>query len=278
MYAIEVESLTQKYSEKIIIDNISFKVKENSVHGFLGPNGAGKTTTLKSICGIIPIFSGQVKFFEEIVNYEEDSYKYQFGSLIEEPTLYEDMKVKDFLIFVSKLYKIDKKSILSNVNNILDKVLIQDISHRLIKNLSKGYKQRVAIAASILHNPKIIILDEPTVGLDVTAISQMRELILNLKKDHTVLISSHILHEMELLCDEVTLIDNSKIIATKDLRETTSEEYKLTFENNSDLNETELKLKLEEIGLQVKQLSKSDFNLESFFFKSIREEKGRQDD
>lgn len=270
MYAIEVDSLTQRYSDKVILDNISFKVRKNTVHGFLGPNGAGKTTTLKSICGIIPILSGEVKFFGQTVNYEEDTYKYQFGSLIEEPTLYEDMKVHEFLVFVCKLYKIEKKQISSIVESVLDKVLIRDISKRLIKNLSKGYKQRVAIAAAIVHNPQIIILDEPTVGLDVTAISQMRELILNLKKDHTILISSHIMHEMEILCDEVTLIDNAKVIASKDLSKKEELGFKLSFKNNSNLSLDQIKEKLVALGLEIEEINKNDFNLESFFFKSIK--------
>lgn len=273
MYAIEVDSLTQKYSEKVILDNISFKVKKNTVHGFLGPNGAGKTTTLKSICGIIPILSGEVRFFGQTVNYEKDDYKYEFGSLIEEPTLYEDMKVKEFLIFICKLYKIEKNQINIIVENVLNKVLISDISNRMIKNLSKGYKQRVAIAAAIVHNPKIIILDEPTVGLDVTAISQMRELILNLKKDHTILISSHIMHEMEILCDEVTLIDNAKVIATKDLSQKEELGFKLSFKNNSNLNLEQIKDKLFELGLEVDEIAKNDFNLEGFFFQSIKKDK-----
>jgi ABC-2 type transport system ATP-binding protein len=274
MYALEVESLTQKYSDKVILDNISFKVKENTVHGFLGPNGAGKTTTLKSICGIIPIFSGQVKFFEKIVDYQTSQYKMDFGALIEEPTLYEDMKVYEFLKFTCKLYKIPKSEINKSIEDALEKILIQDISHRLIKNLSKGYKQRVAIAASIIHNPKIIILDEPTVGLDVSAISQMREVILKLKKNHTVLISSHILHEMELLCDEVTLIDKSKIIASKNLTQTDNTQINLTLDNKKELSIDEIKLKLNEAGLDFESINHAGFNLEQFFFTSIR----RKDD
>ena len=274
MYALEVESLTQKYSDKVILDNISFKVKENTVHGFLGPNGAGKTTTLKSICGIIPIFSGQVKFFEKAVDYQKSQYKMDFGALIEEPTLYEDMKVYEFLKFTCKLYKIPKAQITKSIEDALDKILIQDISHRLIKNLSKGYKKRVAIAASIIHNPKIIILDEPTVGLDVSAISQMREVILKLKKDHTVLISSHILHEMELLCDEVTLIDKSKIIASKNLTQAHSSHISLTLDNKKELSLDEIKYKLKEAGLDFVNVDQAGFNLEQFFFTSIR----RKDD
>lgn len=265
MYAIEVNLLTQVFGEKKVVNNISFKVQANTIHGFLGPNGAGKTTTLKSICGILPISSGSISFFGKKINYEESDYKKLFGSLIEEPTLYDDMKVEEFLSFLCHLYKLE--NVKKRCENVIQKLDLTDVNSRLIKNLSKGYKQRVAIAAALIHDPKIVILDEPTVGLDVSAIAKMREIILALKKDHTVLISSHILHEMELLCDEVTLINNGKIIARKTLNQS-DEHYQIRINSKVDLDK--VKEKLSEIDIDVLEAIKVKENLESYFFESLR--------
>jgi ABC-2 type transport system ATP-binding protein len=198
--AIEIENLCKSYPGRMALDNISFSVKKGSIHGFLGPNGAGKSTTMKILSGLIPETSGRYKVNGKV------------GFLPEHPPVYPNMSVYDYLKFVFSIYAGAVNE--ARIDEVMSKTGLTDVSSRLIGNLSKGYQQRVGIAQAIIHSPEIIILDEPTVGLDPVAIADIRSLILELKKEHTVLFSSHQLHDVELLCSDITLINRGEIVVS----------------------------------------------------------------
>jgi ABC-2 type transport system ATP-binding protein len=198
--AIQIEKLSKDYPGRTALDNVNFSVKKGSIHGFLGPNGAGKSTTMKILCGLIPATSGTYQVFGKV------------GFLPEHPPVYPNMTVVDYLNFVFSIYSDASSS--GHIEEVIRKTGLSDVKNRLIGNLSKGFQQRVGIAQAIIHSPEIIILDEPTVGLDPVAIADIRSLIMELKKDHTILFSSHQLHDVELLCSEITLINNGKIVVS----------------------------------------------------------------
>lgn len=198
--AIEIENLCKSYPGRMALDNISFSVKKGSIHGFLGPNGAGKSTTMKILSGLIPETSGRYKVNGKV------------GFLPEHPPVYPNMSVYDYLKFVFSIYAGAVNE--ARIDEVMSKTGLTDVQTRLIGNLSKGYQQRVGIAQAIIHSPEIIILDEPTVGLDPVAIADIRSLILELKKEHTVLFSSHQLHDVELLCSDITLINRGEIVVS----------------------------------------------------------------
>ncbi len=199
--AIEINKLSKSYPGRVALNEISFSVKKGSVHGFLGPNGAGKSTTMKILSGLIPASSGHY------------SVNGKVGFLPEHPPLYPNMSVEDYLAFVFNIYAPEKVRG-SAVSDVMEKTGLIHVRGRLIGNLSKGYQQRVGIAQAIVHSPEIIILDEPTVGLDPVAISDIRELIQKLKSDHTILFSTHQLHDVELLCSDITLINRGEIVVS----------------------------------------------------------------
>lgn len=208
--AIEIQNLSKEYPGRTALKNISFAVKKGSIHGFLGPNGAGKSTTMKILSGLIPPTSGEYKAHGKI------------GFLPEHPPVYPHMSVEEYLCFVLEIYSASTKSAAKKnhkeiVFQVLSKTGLTDVRERLIGNLSKGYQQRVGIAQAIIHSPEIIILDEPTVGLDPVAIGDIRNLISELKKEHTILFSSHQLHDVELLCSDITLINHGKIVVSGEL-------------------------------------------------------------
>ena len=198
--AIEIKNLCKSYPGRMALDNISFSVKKGSIHGFLGPNGAGKSTTMKILSGLIPQTNGHF-----IVNG-------RVGFLPEHPPVYPNMSVYDYLKFVFSIYSGSVNE--SRINEVMNKTGVEEVRNRFIGNLSKGFQQRVGIAQAIIHSPEIIILDEPTVGLDPVAIADIRSLILELKKEHTVLFSSHQLHDVELLCSDITLINRGEIVVS----------------------------------------------------------------
>lgn len=214
--AISLVDIKKEYPGVIALDNISFSIKKGTVHGLLGPNGAGKSTTMKLIAGLIPPTSGSIKVNSYDVLSQSDEAKSCIGILPEFPPLYGSMKVADYLNFVYeiKTFKNGGNNKGEMVSKAIEKCGLKEVSHRLIENLSRGYKQRVGIAQALVSNPEIIILDEPTVGLDPEAIEEIRDLISELKKDHTVMLSTHHLHEANLLCDEVTIINKGKVIQT----------------------------------------------------------------
>ena len=200
--AILIKNLSKSYPGRLALNDISFSVKKGSVHGFLGPNGAGKSTTMKILCGLIKESSGEFKVDGRI------------GFLPEHPPIYPNMTVQDYLAFVFSIYAPAKKNKNEAVATVMKKTGLCSVSERLIGNLSKGFQQRVGIAQALVHSPEIIILDEPTVGLDPVAIADIRVLINELKNDHTILFSTHQLHDVELLCSEITLINHGVIVVS----------------------------------------------------------------
>ena len=215
---IEVKNLTKRYGSKTAVSNVSFTAEESEILGFLGPNGAGKSTTMNMITGYIAPTEGEVLIDGIDIMDEPELAKKNIGYLPEIPPLYPDLKVREYLSFVAELKKVSKKDRDIEVHKIMSKTKTLDVSERLIKHLSKGYKQRVGLAGAMMGNPDILILDEPTVGLDPSQIIEMRELIRELSKNHTVLLSSHIMQEISAVCDEIIIINEGKMI-TKDTPE-----------------------------------------------------------
>lgn len=211
---IKVENLTKRYGQRYAIDNVSFEVKEGEILGFLGPNGAGKSTTMNIITGYISPTDGSVTVdgFDILENPEE--VKKRIGFLPELPPLYMDMTVQEYLDFVSDIKKVSPKEKKTSMEKIMDIVKIGDVKGRLIKNLSKGYKQRVGLAQALIGNPPVLILDEPTVGLDPKQIIEIRSVIKSLGKEHTIILSSHILPEVSAVCERVLIINKGKIVAS----------------------------------------------------------------
>lgn len=210
---IQVKNLTKKYGNHLAVDDISFQVKKGHIYGLLGPNGAGKSTTMNIITGYIAPTSGSVTIDGHIMGQDTLEAKKCIGYLPEIPPLYPDMFVKEYLDFVAKLKKTEKEGRVKEIEDVMERTGLTDVANRLIKNLSKGYKQRVGIAQALLGNPQIVILDEPTVGLDPEQIIEIRTLIKSLKKDHTVILSSHILSEISAVCDDVLMIAKGKVVA-----------------------------------------------------------------
>lgn len=215
---IEVKNLVKRYGNHAAVNDLSFTVETGKVVGFLGPNGAGKSTTMNMITGYIAPTEGEVLIDGIDIMDEPELAKKNIGYLPEIPPLYPDLKVIEYLSFVAELKKVSKKDRDIEVHKIMSKTKTLDVSERLIKHLSKGYKQRVGLAGAMMGNPDILILDEPTVGLDPSQIIEMRELIRELSKNHTVLLSSHIMQEISAVCDEIIIINEGKMI-TKDTPE-----------------------------------------------------------
>ncbi len=214
---IQIQNLTKTYGSKVAVNNISFTVGEGEIVGFLGRNGAGKTTTMNMLTGYISSTSGSalVDGFDILANPLEA--KKRIGYLPEQPPLYMDLTVNEYLNFVSDLKGVEKKNRKSHLDDIKELVKITDVQNRIIGNLSKGYKQRVGLAQALVADPKVLILDEPTVGLDPKQIIEIRKLIKALGKQRTVILSSHILPEVADVCEKVIIIDNGNIVAQDSL-------------------------------------------------------------
>lgn len=211
---IEVTNLTKKYGQNTAVDNISFTVKEGEIVGFLGPNGAGKSTTMNMITGYISSTDGTVKINGYDILEQPEEAKRRIGYLPELPPLYMDMEVEEYLNFVADLNHLKKSEKAKVIENVMETTKITHMRKRLIKNLSKGYKQRVGLSQALIGNPDVLILDEPTVGLDPKQIIEMREVIKGLGKKHTIILSSHILSEVSAVCDRVIIISHGKIVAS----------------------------------------------------------------
>ncbi len=209
---IEVKNITKCYGDKVAVDNVSFTAPSGEILGFLGPNGAGKSTTMNIITGYLSSSSGTVTIDGCEILEDPKEAKSKIGYLPEIPPLYMDMTVQKYLEFMFDLKKVklDKEE---HIEEVCRLVKISSVTHRLIKNLSKGYKQRVGLAQALLGNPPVLILDEPTVGLDPKQIIEIRNLVKNLGKKHTVILSSHILSEVQAICDRVVIISNGKVVA-----------------------------------------------------------------
>ena len=210
---IEVKHLCRKYGEHRAVDDLSFTIENGYVYGFLGPNGAGKSTTMNMITGCLAATSGQVLIDGYDIFEDAQEAKKRIGYLPEIPPLYQDMTVREFLNFVAKAKGVPKQALDEQLFSVVSLAGLEEVEERLVKNLSKGYKQRVGIAQALLANPEIIILDEPTVGLDPKQIIEVRDLIRELGKDHTVILSSHILSEVRSVCDRILIISKGKLVA-----------------------------------------------------------------
>ena len=210
---ITIENLTKYYGNNRAVNNISFTINDNEILGFLGPNGAGKSTTMNMIAGYLPMTAGKVTIFGSDVSKEPVKAKKNLGYLPEIPPVYPDMRVREYLSFCAGLKRIPITKKSKEIARVMELLKITDVKDKLIKNLSKGYKQRVGFAQALLGNPKFLILDEPTVGLDPKQVAEVRSLIKDLKKEHTVIFSSHILSEVSAVCDRVVIINKGDIKA-----------------------------------------------------------------
>lgn len=210
---IEVSNLVKKYGNHLAVDHLSFTAEPGKVYGFLGPNGAGKSTTMNIMTGYIAASEGSVTINGHDIVKDAEEAKRHMGYLPEVPPLYQDMTVGEYLRFVAELKKIPRGVRKKQIEEVMELTMITDISGRLIRNLSKGYKQRVGLAQAVLGYPEVIILDEPTVGLDPKQIIEIRELIRKLGEKHTVILSSHILSEVQAVCDEIMIISRGKLVA-----------------------------------------------------------------
>lgn len=210
---IEVKNLTKMYGKKVGVNDISFIVEKGEILGFLGPNGAGKTTTMNVITGYKPPTEGRVIIGGFDISKKPLFAKRKLGYLPEVPPLYPELKVKSYLKFVCDLKSVSRVKRESHINKIMELVKITDVQDRLIKNLSKGYRQRVGLAQALVSNPEVLILDEPTVGLNPKQIHEIRTLIKSLGKEHTIILSSHILPEVSMICDRVIIINKGEIAA-----------------------------------------------------------------
>lgn len=208
--SIEINQISKSFNNQLALKNISFKINKGEIVGFLGPNGAGKTTLMRIICGYIKQNIGSIKICSLDKDSNEELVKSKIGYLAENNPLYKNMYIKEYLLFVGKLYNVN------NLQNCVLKVMKQtgllNEKNKKIQQLSKGFKQRVGLAAALIHNPEILILDEPTTGLDPNQLIEIRNLILELAKNKTILFSTHILQEVEKICDRIIIINNGKII------------------------------------------------------------------
>ena len=215
--SVEIQNLFKHYGNQEAVSDVSFSVPEGQITAFLGPNGAGKSTTMKIITGYIPASSGEVKVCDLIVSTENLETRKKIGYLPEHNPLYDEMYVREYLEFVGGVYKLSDIS--SKVNEVITRVGLDLEKHKKIGALSKGYKQRVGLAQAIIHNPEVLILDEPTSGLDPNQLVEIRTLIKNIGKEKTVILSTHIMQEVEAICDRIIIINKGKIVADKLINE-----------------------------------------------------------
>jgi len=238
--SVIVKNLTKIYGDQKAVDDISFTANEGEILGFLGPNGAGKSTTMKIATGFISASSGEIKVAGfDVENQSLESRKH-IGYLPEHNPLYLEMYVHEYLEFSGKSYGISKKELKENVRSVVEKCGLSQEQNKKISALSKGYRQRVGLAQALLHDPKVLILDEPTTGLDPNQILEIRKLIKEISKDKTLIFSTHIMQEVQALCDRVIIINKGKIVADKTLKELSAEsgskKYRIEFSEEVDLD------------------------------------------
>lgn len=236
---IEVRRLKKVYGSTVAIENITFRVQKGEILGFLGPNGAGKTTTMRILAGAIPATAGTAKIAGYDVHNQGMEVKKRIGYLPETPPLYPGMTVEGFLNFVAQIKGVSPKNRSKRIKEVIKRCRLQQYYDVLIHKLSKGYRQRVGIAQAIVHNPPVIILDEPTAGLDPLEIIAVRELIRSLRQEHTIILSTHILPEVSMTCDRVTIINKGRVIKSGRLDKlmaqvTQSFSYELEIEGNTE--------------------------------------------
>ena len=249
---ITVEHLTKYYGTHLAVDDISFEITEGHVYGFLGPNGAGKSTTMNIITGCLSATDGKVLIDGHDIFEEPDAAKRCIGYLPEHPPLYMNESAEDYLRFVGEAKGLRGLELNAQIREVVEKTGIENVKHRRISQLSKGYKQRVGIAQALLGNPKVIILDEPTVGLDPIQIIEIRELIMELGKTHTVIFSSHILSEVQAICDQILMIAKGKLVAFGSADEL---QKQLSGENEIVLTTDALDTELREIVSGIEEIT-----------------------
>lgn len=243
---IEVRNLVKKYGSHLAVDHLDFKIESGRIYGFLGPNGAGKSTTMNIMTGYLGATEGEVLIDGHDILKEPEEAKKHIGYLPEQPPLYVDMTVREYLEFAAELKGIPKAKREEEITEIEKMVRIKEVEHRLIKNLSKGYRQRVGLAQAVLGFPEIIILDEPSVGLDPKQIIEIRELIRKLAKKHTVILSSHILAEVREVCDYILIISKGRLVASdtpENLEKMLGEHNSVEIETGASPSEVRLILK-----------------------------------
>ncbi len=239
---IQVSNLTKKYGKNVAVDNVSFTIEKGHIYGLLGPNGAGKSTTMNMITGYISSTSGTITIDGHDVVKEPEQARKLLGYLPELPPLYMDMTVYEYLKFVAQLKKIKRKERIEQVEKAIEQMKLEKVADRLIANLSKGYRQRVGFAQALIGDPQILILDEPSVGLDPKQIIEMRELIEELGQNRTVILSSHIMQEISAVCDHILIISHGKLIASGTVEELVAmsehgEKLEVTIEGDKELLE-----------------------------------------
>lgn len=250
---IEVKNVTKKYGKVVAVDNISFKIEDGEIIGLLGPNGAGKSTTMNMITGFIEPTEGTIIVNGYDMAKRPMKAKREIGYMPEGVPLYTDMTVKEFVTYMAEIKKIDRKVRKEKVQKIIEQTGLKDVEKKLIKKLSRGYKQRVSMAGALVGEPKILILDEPTVGLDPKQITEIRNLIKELGKTHTVILSSHILSEVSQICKKVIIINKGKIVAI-DTPENL--ENKVSNKNSVYVTVEDTENKIDEVSKKIKEISK----------------------
>ena len=284
---IKVEGLTKRYGPTVAVDNISFEVEKGQIVGFLGPNGAGKTTTMRVLTCFLPPTSGKanVAGFDVLENPME--VKRRIGYLPETPPVYPEMEVVEYLRFTGQLKGIPSAEIGRKVDEVVSKCALGDVSRKLIGKLSKGYRQRVGLAQAIIHNPDVLILDEPTSGLDPKQIIEIRELLKHLSGDHTIILSTHILSEVEQSCERVIIISQGKLVAIDSVANLTnrlrgSESVALEVEAvNGAPNPSDVQGRLEQVSgvsrvvLKESKNGRLNFEVESLQGRTIRADLAR---
>ena len=284
---IKVEGLSKRYARTLAVDDISFEVEKGQIVGFLGPNGAGKTTTMRVLTCFLPPTSGTAKIAGFDVLEQPLEVKRHIGYLPETPPLYPDMEVQDYLTFVGKLKGLSSSDLARRVVDVCERCAIVDVKTKLIGKLSKGYRQRVGLAQAILHNPDVLILDEPTSGLDPKQIIETRELIRSLAGDHTIILSTHILSEVEHSCERVIIINQGKLVAqdtvvnlTNRLRGSESVAVEIAA-SNGNLDQAAVRLRLEQVAGVSRVVLKDTkdnhcaFEIESLQGRSVRADVAR---
>ncbi len=284
---IKVEGVTKRYARFTAVDNVSFEVGKGQIVGFLGPNGAGKTTTMRILTCFLPPSEGKASVAGFDVLEQPMEVKRRIGYLPETPPLYPDMEVGEYLDFVGKLKGLRGNDLAKRISETSDKVNIGDVRNKLIAKLSKGYRQRVGIAQALLHNPDVLILDEPTSGLDPKQILETRDLIKGLAGDHTIILSTHILPEVESTCERVVIISKGKLVATDTVDNLTnrmrgSENVGVEVESvEGTLDTKAVQRRLEQVSgvskvvLREEKNNRANFEVESLQGRSIRADLAR---
>ena len=284
---IKVEGLSKRYARTVAVDNISFEVEKGQIVGFLGPNGAGKTTTMRVLTCILPPTSGSASVAGFDVMEQPMEVKKRIGYLPETPPLYPEMEVWEYLTFVGRLKGISSGDIARRVDEAMGKCAVGDVRTKLIGKLSKGYRQRVGLAQAIIHNPDVLILDEPTSGLDPKQIIEIRDLLKSLAGEHTIILSTHILSEVEYSCERVIIFCQGKLVATDSVANLTnrlrgSEAVAVEVETAGDSpNPTDVQQRLEQVpGVSRVVMKESkggrlNFEIESLQGRSVRADVAR---